>query len=65
MRLKNSTRRFQQRGLTVHSGTSELQSPEQYVDGRFTAGANRTKDGNGIPPEMQLLQLPQVHGSVT
>jgi len=51
--------------LAVHSGDSGLQSPEQYVDGRHTAGADRTKEGNGIPPEMMLLQLPQVHGSVT
>ena len=65
MRLQNSTRPFQQRGLAVHSGDSELQLPEAYVDGRFTAGANRTKESNGIPPEMKLIQLPQVHGSVT
>jgi hypothetical protein len=65
MRLENSIRSFQRRGLAEHSSGCELQSLEQCVDDRFTAGADRKKKGNGTSPEITLPPLRQVHGTVT
>jgi hypothetical protein len=62
MRLQNSTRPFSSAVWSNTAATARF-SHRNSVDGRFTADADRTKEGNGIPPQMMLLHLPQVHGS--